>query len=204
MTSSRAADLELLAGALSLDFANTAGGRTLAQPVEQLHTADDLVAWAAHAGVIRPSVARALTAEIARDVKTSSQWLRRALMLREAIHEIGTAIERGAAPAASHLDTVVKETRSALSSAALALTSENRYRPDFTGARGIDAVLGPIAWNAVEVLGHEPLDRLKTCPAVDCGWLFIDRSKGGTRRWCDMATCGNRAKARRHRKVTMQ
>jgi predicted RNA-binding Zn ribbon-like protein len=29
-------------------------------------------------------------------------------------------------------------------------------------------------------------------------WLFIDASKNATRRWCDMASCGNRAKARRH------
>jgi predicted RNA-binding Zn ribbon-like protein len=29
-------------------------------------------------------------------------------------------------------------------------------------------------------------------------WLFVDESKNGTRRWCDMTACGNRAKARRH------
>ena len=39
------------------------------------------------------------------------------------------------------------------------------------------------------------------CPVCDgdgCAWLFIDTSKNRTRRWCDMAICGNRAKARRH------
>jgi len=40
--------------------------------------------------------------------------------------------------------------------------------------------------------------RLKTCPGADCGWMFIDETKNGRRRWCSMETCGNRAKAARH------
>ena len=38
--------------------------------------------------------------------------------------------------------------------------------------------------------------RMKICG--NCGWLFIDRSKNRSRTWCDMAVCGNRAKANRH------
>jgi hypothetical protein len=40
--------------------------------------------------------------------------------------------------------------------------------------------------------------RLKICAGDDCGWLFIDESRGARRQWCSMETCGNRAKARRH------
>ncbi len=36
--------------------------------------------------------------------------------------------------------------------------------------------------------------RVKACRATDCGWVFVDASRNGSRRWCDMATCGNRAK----------
>ena len=43
-----------------------------------------------------------------------------------------------------------------------------------------------------------PLGRLRRCEAPDCDWFFLDRSRNGTRRWCSMETCGNRAKARRH------
>ncbi|PTM98825.1 CGNR zinc finger domain-containing protein [Mycoplana dimorpha] len=39
-------------------------------------------------------------------------------------------------------------------------------------------------------------ERLKICP--NCGWLFLDRSRNRSRAWCDMAVCGNRAKASRH------
>ena len=39
-------------------------------------------------------------------------------------------------------------------------------------------------------------ERLKICP--NCQWLFLDRSRNRSRAWCDMAVCGNRAKASRH------
>ncbi|MBL7260109.1 CGNR zinc finger domain-containing protein [Actinoplanes sp. LDG1-01] len=36
--------------------------------------------------------------------------------------------------------------------------------------------------------------RFKACRALDCGWVFVDTSRNGSRRWCDMGDCGNRAK----------
>jgi predicted RNA-binding Zn ribbon-like protein len=39
---------------------------------------------------------------------------------------------------------------------------------------------------------------VRRCASDACLWLFIDESKAGTRRWCDMSSCGNRAKSRRH------
>jgi predicted RNA-binding Zn ribbon-like protein len=51
------------------------------------------------------------------------------------------------------------------------------------------------AMSALRLLGLQEAERLKACPA--CGWLFLDKSKNRSRAWCDMAVCGNRAKARR-------
>ena len=42
-----------------------------------------------------------------------------------------------------------------------------------------------------------PTDRLRICHGPNCSWLFIDSSKAGRRRWCDMGVCGNDAKSRR-------
>ncbi|HET9949267.1 MAG TPA: CGNR zinc finger domain-containing protein, partial [Longimicrobiales bacterium] len=60
--------------------------------------------------------------------------------------------------------------------------------------------LAPLARAAVELLGEAPPERLKRCDAPDCRLWFVDESKGGRRRWCSMARCGNRAKAARHRR----
>lgn len=52
------------------------------------------------------------------------------------------------------------------------------------------------AYSALTLAGTPPADRLKICS--NCGWLFLDRSRNKSRAWCDMAVCGNRAKASRH------
>lgn len=67
----------------------------------------------------------------------------------------------------------------------------------------------PLTWSADTVVDRvrlavwrlfedEDLKRLRQCDDDDCGWLFLDRSKNGSRRWCSSADCGNRARARRH------
>lgn len=65
--------------------------------------------------------------------------------------------------------------------------------------RGPRAPLGIIARDAVRLLGTTPPHRLRLCAADDCDRWFVDSSKAGRRKWCSMATCGNRAKASRYR-----
>jgi predicted RNA-binding Zn ribbon-like protein len=70
--------------------------------------------------------------------------------------------------------------------------------PEWTVQRsGLDHIGHVIAARAVTVLGQLASPRLRLCAGHDCGWVFLDTSKSGRRRWCDMATCGNSAKARR-------
>lgn len=53
-----------------------------------------------------------------------------------------------------------------------------------------------LAVSALSLLRDETVARLRICP--NCSWLFVDRSRNASRLWCDMAVCGNRAKANRH------
>jgi predicted RNA-binding Zn ribbon-like protein len=62
----------------------------------------------------------------------------------------------------------------------------------------LDSLLWPIVRSAAETLTVAPHSRIRECPGPDCGWLFLDTSKSGRRRWCDMSVCGNRSKAREH------
>ncbi|MGQ3212923.1 MAG: CGNR zinc finger domain-containing protein [Shinella sp.] len=50
--------------------------------------------------------------------------------------------------------------------------------------------------SALLLIARPEPERLKICP--NCQWLFLDRSRNRSRAWCDMAVCGNRAKASRH------
>lgn len=61
---------------------------------------------------------------------------------------------------------------------------------------GGNSLQAATARSALALLDREQRQRIRTCD--NCGWLFVDRSRNGSRRWCDMAVCGNRRKARRH------
>src|SRR3984893_386026 len=60
-------------------------------------------------------------------------------------------------------------------------------------------ILSRIAASFVEMLALNRPDRLKYCPNEGCKWIFYDRTKANTRRWCNDRTCGNRDRVRRAR-----
>ncbi|WP_131737743.1 CGNR zinc finger domain-containing protein [Actinomadura roseirufa] len=56
------------------------------------------------------------------------------------------------------------------------------------------AVLALVARDALDLVASAALGRVRTCAGSDCRALFVDDSRPGTRRWCSMNTCGNKAK----------
>ncbi len=75
-------------------------------------------------------------------------------------------------------------------------------RESLTAGAPFGAGLAPFAFetalavSALSLLSAGTMSRLRICP--NCNWLFVDRSRNGSRLWCDMAVCGNRQKAKRH------
>jgi predicted RNA-binding Zn ribbon-like protein len=63
----------------------------------------------------------------------------------------------------------------------------------------IDDALARLAEPLVDEIRAGNADRIRICDNDTCRWIFYDESRAGRRRWCDMASCGNRAKAARHR-----
>jgi len=55
-----------------------------------------------------------------------------------------------------------------------------------------------VARSAAELLTSQKLGRVKVCAGEGCGWIFLDESRNGSRRWCDSRDCGNRERVRRH------
>jgi len=86
-----------------------------------------------------------------------------------------------------------------------AILSRGRMLEKLT-PKGTEALLEvPNAWyaawmacrNYIDLLRTSP-DRIRSCAHPDCILYFLDTSKNGTRRWCNMKTCGNRNKAKHH------
>ena len=71
-----------------------------------------------------------------------------------------------------------------------------RLEPEVAGPVG---ALGRLVATLYSAMQDEAWERLKLCSSDSCRWVFFDRSKNHSSRWCAMASCGNRAKARRFR-----
>ena len=198
---STASELNLVAGVLALDFVNTASGRDTPTPHDHLNDGHDFLAWARHAAYLPEDAAHTAGASLEEDGLET--LFGRAIGLREAVYAVGAALARHEAPPEPNLDTIRDEAARAIAGGKLRPSPEGGYGFDFSEAEPSAALLGPLALSAMDFLEHADLGRVKQCPGHgpghECQWLFLDTSKNRSRRWCDMATCGNRSKSKRHR-----
>jgi predicted RNA-binding Zn ribbon-like protein len=196
MLSYRKKPPDLIGGALCVDFVNTVTWR--GDPVdrgERLTSFDELLAWAAASGAVSKEAQSLIAAAAKADRRRSEAALADAIQLREAL---GRLLGGNSARSSSDLTTLNRVLREARQQMTLAR--------DLTGFRwdGADSI-SPLRWilvsvarSAADVLTSDRLERIRSCADDRCSWMFIDDSRTGDRRWCDMKTCGNRFKVRMH------
>ena len=192
-------DFEFVGGSVALDFANTLGGMHSAPTHEHLIEYADLVAFGRGAETISPSLGRRLIEDAERQPARAAAVLRRAILLREAIWRVFDAFAKSGRAEATDLATVQAEELAALKHARYA-QSGLEVAFQWSDEPSLDRPLWDIARAAGELLRSTvDLVRVRECGSATCEWLFIDKSRNHTRRWCDMNDCGNRAKVRRFR-----
>jgi len=190
-------DIELSGGALALDFANTVGGTHVSPTHDHLRDYGDIVRFAALAGGLAPTVAKRLAQRAERDPRRASAVYELGIALREAVWAVFSALASGDVPRESDLALIGD------AAAAGAARSRLVYDRDGVGwslpsdSDELERPLWEIARSAAELLTSDEHDRIKECASTTCEWVFLDRSRNHSRRWCDMSDCGNRAKARR-------
>lgn len=188
---------DLVGGHVAVDLVNTVNARD-ADPVDWLDGYPRLLDWAALTGSFDPGLIRQLGRLAARDPAAAARALGRVRVLREALLEVLTAIVREEAPSVGALQRLERSWKDAVAHGRLEASDGGaRVRLSVEGS-GLAYLELELALRVVELLQILPRDRTRVCAGPRCGWLFIDRSKAGRRRWCDMATCGNAAKSRRH------
>jgi len=190
---------DLVGGRISLDFANSEG-ETRNGPPEWITTYGDLLRWAVHAGAIEADLADRLEARAADAPDEAARIAERAVQLREALYRVFVAAMESEEPAGNDLAIIDEELGAALAHLRIAPDGapDGPWRWRFEGEEQLGRVLWPLARDAADLLSSDELARLGQCSGEDCTWLFVDRSRNHSRRWCDMAVCGNRSKARRY------
>lgn len=184
---------------LSLDFANTLEGRRDPRPEENMPDYNALLAFGGQAGLLDNASARRLADLAAQRPHEARAVHASALVLREAIFRTGFKLAIDQSPDPDDLRAIEQALVDAVSHGGLIPGGEGFSWSWSAAGPNLERPLWPIAFAAFELLTREDLSRLRICAAADCDWLFFDESRNRSRKWCDMNTCGNRAKIARYR-----
>jgi predicted RNA-binding Zn ribbon-like protein len=178
-----------ISGHPALEFCNTWAGWDGRAAGEYLASYEHLVVWAGFAGILYPDQVRLLRQRARASAAAAASVLERARAFRANLYAVLRDPARAAAwPAVADQIAAAAQT--------LHLHRADRtIRWEIAPAADLSAPLAAAAWSAGELLTSPALGRVRACAGAGCGWLFLDPT--GRRRWCVMATCGNREKARR-------
>lgn len=126
--------------------------------------------------------------------RLGAEELARARAVREALRQLALA-NNGRDAAAAEAGRVL-DRQARRSGLAVRFTPFAEIEP---ATRGADAALGRVLAVTAAAMGDGTWRRLKACQAETCRWVYYDRSRNESRRWCSMEICGNRSKARSYR-----
>ncbi len=203
MANPTAASFHYVGGNPALDLVNTVDWTDHGLVHERLSNYTDLVRWAEGAGVVDAAAARLLRQRATRSPGSARRTFLSALRVRQALRLVVSGV---AAPKS----VVLADRRAALESLNASLKSSLTRLRLQPGARqmslswrdfgsDLESPIWSIVWSAAQLLASNEADRLRICDGENCGWVYVDRSRNGLRRWCEMATCGTTRKTQRRR-----
>jgi predicted RNA-binding Zn ribbon-like protein len=166
--------------------------------VEKLPTLDLALHWFADRGLIHHEGADKALANAAAHPKAGERDLERVHVVRGALREVADATVEHRTPSRAAIAEVNRALHARqvieLTAADDGCTVDHRHVGD-----PVDDALARLAEALVQELVNGEPDRIRICDNDTCRWVFYDSSRTARRRWCDMSTCGNRAKQARHR-----
>lgn len=180
-----------------LNFVNTCGGADKKRDVERLIDWETAMDWATTRGLIDSAEWRLVENARRIEGRSASDLLEELKGLREAMHTVLSALAGGAAVPEVARARLQDQVVDAVHHAELRLNGcEPASWIVLPEKAGSALMKDRLALAASALLGQSVIANVRECAA--CSWLFLDMSKSKSRRWCSMATCGNRAKAQRH------
>ena len=185
---------------LCLSLANTRHWRNSAAPRETLNRYADLAQWALVKEIVTAPQSQAWERDVVAHPQAAAAELGRAIALREAIARLFSARAQGRTPAETELAAIIASFNEASKSMQLAIV-DGRLVPGFTRRHpGFELPRWQAAVSAIGLLTSAAVPRVKQCADErGCGWLFLDRTRNGSRQFCFSSECGNRARQAKFR-----
>ncbi len=193
-------------GRLCLDYVNTVDPRSSVDGHDYLTNYLTLLDWCETANVQLPRSISWLRRRARVDSVHAADAYRQAVAMREALFSVINASRLGAGVRGADVAKLNVALGQSIGHRVLAPDERGGVREEWRTSDAMTQVMWPMAIDAWVLLTEPELALVRQCPveAGGCGWLFLDTSRAGNRRWCDMRTCGNRAKVRAHYSRTSQ
>jgi predicted RNA-binding Zn ribbon-like protein len=189
---------------LWLDFVNSddAARNRKGMRIDALDSFEGFVRWLSASRVLDAERSAAMLRRAKEQPTGASAALHEARRIRNVLRALA---ERGGAPADRATATAIGEINRILGRSAgtrrVEPRSDGGFVRNFVTVGDVYAgLLIPVIESAADALVNGELERVRRCADPRCSRVFFDGSRNGKRRWCEMATCGNRAKAARHRR----
>ncbi|WP_167458641.1 CGNR zinc finger domain-containing protein [Mesorhizobium kowhaii] len=193
------ADMRLVGGHACLDFVNTVDARRERWGPDLLQTYADLVVWAGRVDLIEADEGRGLLAKASARPALAVAALKRAKTLREALYAALHAEAAGVIVPDDALQTIRDAVAQAMPKRSLSNVGD-RLAWQWTERSNLNTISWRVAFGAAEfMVARHDRRSVRECTGPNCGWLFIDTSRGGRRRWCSDESCGTHTRVRRFR-----
>ena len=189
-------DVDFIGGHPVLDFINTVTGRD-ELPLDWLDSYAKLITWAEKIDLLPSDVLSDLTEKIESNALETEQALIQVKELREQLFSLFYTLIKKQQVATELLQQLEKKWHASCSFHRLINLNDKISVALNSRTTELQLIEKRIIYLGVELACEFPTDRLRICKGSNCSWLYLDSSKAGRRRWCDMKTCGNTSKVRR-------
>jgi predicted RNA-binding Zn ribbon-like protein len=189
--------LELDGGILCLDFVNSVRNRFENPFYEFIITPDDWLLWSRRTQICDPSTEQKLDKYISENGDKAITELNRIIRVRETLYRIFRKTAQKEQPLIKDIRYFNKELTFSFRFLNLEINDSLETIPTWNYKKpDLIYLLLPILKSAYELLTSGLKDHIKECP--NCGWLYLDKTRNKSRRWCNMKTCGNTEKTKKY------
>ncbi len=184
---------KLIGEEISLDFINTISWRDTEREHEWLHDPANFIAWALSAKLIDTPIAKIMKARPAAEL---TKELEQVYATRRDLYNILTPLSFNKKPG----EEAIKKLDAMIHKIFRHRHIGSKYEWLWDAPLTLPEIIAPVIWNAGYIITDLDHSRISHCHA--CKWVFYDKTKNRSRRWCDMEDCGSRDKSLRyyHRK----
>jgi predicted RNA-binding Zn ribbon-like protein len=185
-----------IGGDPSIDFVNTAdwipGG------LDRFTSYDRILEWATGASALSTPTAESLRTIAHGEPQHAARVLHHAIALRGLLEQLYFDIVSSGNTTSVIAQLNQRWLSESLAHLALMESGDGTFRLGWPRQNvALESPLWRVSWSAAQLLASEGVPRIRRCGGVDCGWYFVDHSRNGLRRWCEMETCGTQMKSRR-------